>query len=584
MLVELAVEDLAVIEGARLTLGPGLTCITGESGAGKSVLLRALALALGGRADPDLVRRGADRARVRAAFDEVRPETLSRLRDHGIPLDLPLTVVRELPADGAASARVNGALVPAALLRALAESEVEVVQQGAPSRWLTPRAQLEAVDAASGEAARRAALRVVGLHRAWLGAQRQLRSAEAQRAGRAAALELARRDLDELEALRLVPGEDRVLAQERERLRRVGQLREATIRLLAAVAGGEGAGEAAGARDRLGGAARQARGVRGVDRELDRLGDRAEELVEELAGLATALRRHLERLEDDPERLAAVEERLAALERMVRRHGGDLDAVLARRDEAARLVEEAEAGPDQVRRCAADLQRAQGALAEAAGTLHRQRAAAATRLATAVTRDLHLLLMPNCRVAITVSSRPDPAGVPGPDGEPVACGPGGFDQVAVALATAPGEAPRPLAEVASGGELARLVLVLHAHLAAAGGTGTVVFDEVGEGLGGEAASRVGEQLSRVAATRQVLCVTHQASIAARADRHLVVDKRLAGGRHTAAVALVEGPARVDELARLLAGTTAPDTGRRHAAELLARLGPRAADRPRASSA
>jgi len=575
MLVELGVEDLAVIEHARLTLGPGLTCLTGESGAGKSVLLRALDLALGGRADPEMVRSGSERARVRAVFDRVGPATGRRLSDQAVPPDLPVVVVRELGAEGRSVARVNGAQVPAVLLRSIAEAELEVVQQGAPSRWLLPRAQLEAVDTAAGEPARRALARVASLHRSWLVARRALRSASERRLGRSAEVDEARRDLAELEAARLVPGEDRALALERERLRRSGQLREAAARLLAAVVGGEDPGAGGGARDLLAGAARAAAIVRGADRELDDLVDQAATLADQLAGMGSELRRQLERLEEDPQRLAAVEERLALLERLGRRHGGGLDAALARLDEAARVVAEAQSGSGELAGRTAEVERTCAVLAEAADALHRLRAAAAARLAAAVAADLRLLLMPAARVTITLDVRGDPDGVPGPGGERVACGASGFDTVAIALATSPGEPPRPLAEAASGGELARLVLVLEAHLAAAGGTPTVVFDEVDEGLGGEAASRVGEQLRRVACHRQVLCVTHQASIAARADRHLLVEKRLVGGRHTSRVRAVEGPARVDELARLLAGTVAPAAGRRHAEELLHRLAPHA---------
>ncbi len=520
MLVELGVADLAVIERATLELGPGLTCLTGESGAGKSVLLRALECAGGGRADPDLVRTGSDRAKVRAVFDRVGPAIQAVLADHGVPADEPVVVVREFGREGRPLARINGCQVPPALLRAVAESEVEVVQQGAPSRWLLPKAHLDAVDTVIGEGGRQALSRVGALHRRWLLARRAARSAAERRTGRAAELERARHDLAELEAVRPLPGEDRVLLQERERLRRGAQLREAATALLAAVAGGldpDGGGHRS-ARDLVAGAARAARAVRGVDPQLDQCADQAESLAEELAGLGSELRRALERLEDDPARLAAVEERLAVLERIARRHGGDLVAATERWAEAAEVVAGAETGAQEASRWAAELERSGAALGDAALALHHRRRTAADRLAAAVAADLRLLLMPAARVTITLATRPDPDGVPGPAGERVACTASGIDSAVLALATAPGEDPRPLAEVASGGELARLVLVLQAHLAAAGGTPTVVFDEVDEGLGGEAASRVGEHLRRLAAHRQVLCVTHQASIAARADR------------------------------------------------------------------
>jgi len=579
VLVELGVEDLAVIERATVELGPGLTCLTGESGAGKSVLLRALDIACGGRADPDLVRRGAARARVRAVFEGVEPVTATRLADHGVPSADRVVVLREVGAGGRSLLRVNGVQVPLALLRAVAEAEIEVVQQGAPSRWLLPRAQLEAVDVAAGEAARPLAVRVAGLHRAWVRAARAAGAAEEHRCGRARELERARQDLAELEAARLTAGEDRALRRERELLRRAGQLRQVVALLHAVVAGGgieadRGAG-AGSARDQLAAAARAARSVRGVDPDLDRCADRVDGLAEELSQLGSDLRRQLERLEDDPARLAAVEERLALLERLGRRHGGGLEEALARRAEAAETVAALEGGADEAARRRVELERARAALGEAAVALHTLRGAAAERLATAVSGDLRLLLMPAARVTISLTLRPDPEGVVGPAGARVACSALGVDSAVFALATAPGELPRPLGEVASGGELARLVLVLQAHLAAAGGTPTVVFDEVDEGLGGEAASRVGEQLRRVAGHRQVLCVTHQASIAARADRHLVVDKQLQDDRHTSHVREVLGPERVTELARLLAGTVAPAAGRAHAAELLQRLAPAA---------
>ncbi len=314
-------------------------------------------------------------------------------------------------------------------------------------------------------------------------------------------------------------------------------------------------------------------GAKAARPALDRLLDDVAAAGEVLDGLRREAAGYLAGLEEDPGRLAVVEERLALLERIARRFGGSIGAAIARREAAAALVAAADLDAGGVERLAAAVEEHRQKLGRAAAALHAVRREVAAALAAGITEDLRGLLMPHARFRIQLDLRDDPAGIAWDGGRRVACGPGGVDEVRFELAANPQDPERPLGEVASGGEMARVVLCLEARLAAQGGAGTVVFDEVDAGLGGEAANRVGERLQAIAGHRQVVCVTHLAPIAARAAHHLRVTKRTVDGRSDSTVEELGPAARVEELGRLLAGEATPAAARVHARELLAALGP-----------
>jgi DNA repair protein RecN (Recombination protein N) len=564
------VENLAVIEHTEARFGPRFNAITGETGAGKSVLLSALALALGGRADPELIRRGAERANSSAAFDEPPVGVLEACRALGVPVEETLVLTRELSGSGRGAARANGSLVPINSLRDLGTQLVDVQGQGASSLWLREAEQRSALDSLGGEEAA-ALLRRLG--QLWVSRQENLRASQHLRSLRdrqRGELDQARLDLAELDAAALRPGEDLDLRLERDRLANASRLREAAAEVRAALGGG-GDGEG-GAADLLAKAQHSARGSRGIDAELDLLLDQSETTVEGLRDLQLGFSSYVAHLPDDTRRLADIEERLDLLERLSRRHGGSLDSALARQRQAATLVEsvdEGDSGLERLRREQAELETE---LADQSEQLSALRARVASALAKAVTADLRRMLMPKAEFRVEIWQVEDGEGILSSNGPRLAPGPVGWDRVSFDLAANPGDPPRPLADAASGGELSRVALALLSHLTRESGVSTVVFDEIDQGLGGEAANRVGELMREVANHHQVICITHLAPIAARADTHLVVGKSERDGRPYSEVSPVVGAARVEELARLLAGEATPGAARIHAEELLLAVG------------
>lgn len=560
------VENLAVIERTAARFGARFNAITGETGAGKTVLLSALGLALGGRGDPDLVRRGAERALSTAAFDDPPPAVAESCRALGVVVEDSLILTRELSATGRGVARANGSTVPATALRDLGAQLVDVQGQGASSLWLREPEQRSALDSLGGEEAVGALRRVSEL---WLRRQenqtatsRVLAWRERQRGD----LEQARRDLAELAAADLRPGEDRELRQERDRLAHAARLREAAQGVRGALSGESGAA------DRLAVGLHAARGARGIDPELDLLLDQAEGAVEGLRELQLSFSSYVTQLPDDSRQLADAEERLELLERLARRHGGSLDLALARRDEAASLLQAVDEGQGDLERLAAELTELETRLVKESAELSALRKRVAKSLARAVTADLRRMLMPKAEFQVRIWQVEDRDGLPGSGGSRVASGPTGWDRVSFDLSANPGDPARPLSDVASGGELSRVALALLSHLTRESGVSTVVFDEIDQGLGGEAANRVGDLMREVADRHQVICITHLAPIAARADRHLVVAKSEREGRPYSEVVEVDGSRRVEELARLLAGEATPGAARAHAEELLLAVG------------
>ena len=569
MLVELRVENLAVIERSDARFGARFNAITGETGAGKSVLLSALGLALGARADPDLVRRGAERALASAVFEDPPAAAAETCRALGVAVEETLVLTRELSSSGRGGSRANGSIVPATALRDLGSQLVDVQGQGASSLWLREAEQRAALDSLGGEPAARG-LRRIG---EFWSKRQEIETAMAEvrslRERQRGDLEQARRDLAELDAAALQPGEDVQLQQERDRLAHAARLREAAAGLRGAVSGESGD---VGAADRVAEALHAARGAHGIDPELDALLDQAEESVAALHELQLSFSSYVTQLPDDSRRLVQAEERLDLLERLARRHGGSLDSALVRRDQAQSLLQAVDEGEGDLARLAAELAEAERGLGEEAQRLSRLRSQVAENLARAVTGDLRRMLMPKAAFQVRIWQVEDEQGILAPNQARLAAGPSGWDRVSFDLSANPGDPARPLSEVASGGELSRVALALLSHLTRESGVSTVVFDEIDQGLGGEAANRVGDLMREVADHHQVICITHLAPIAARADTHLVVAKSEREGRPFSEVTVVAGPDRVEELARLLAGEATPAAARAHAEELLLAVG------------
>ena len=550
MLCELRVENLLLIERAELRLARGLNVLTGETGAGKTVLAHALDLLLGGRAKPGIVRPGAAEAYVEGVFE--LPEGLRGELGERLPADAQEVVLaRRIGADGRTRALVNGRSATVTDLRELAEPLITFYGQHEHRKLTLAGAQLDILDGFCGEAqlARRA--KVAAAHAVAREAQAALTELQELAGARERELDLLDFELAEIDAAEPSEEEATALRAERERLRHLEALRAASL----------GAAEAAGADDAgiaalLASAGRGLLGAQGIDAALDALGERWQALIYEVDDLAGELRAYAEGLDAEPGRLDAVEERLATLERLERKHGGTIAGVLAHADACrARRAELADAEV-AIEAAAARLEAARSQLAAGSSALHKARAAAGPKLAAAVRRRLDELAMKGAAFAVQLVER-----------EP---GPTGGDVVEFLIAPNPGVPAGPLRETASGGELSRIMLALMCVAAAGpGGADSLVFDEVDAGIGGQTARAVAAGLRELAAERQVICITHLPQVASLAARHFSIAKDTTRTPAQTTVTELRDGEVVSELVRMLGADDGADAAaRRHAEELL----------------
>ncbi|HEY2194770.1 MAG TPA: DNA repair protein RecN [Actinomycetospora sp.] len=595
MLSELRIQGLGVIEDATLELHPGLTAVTGETGAGKTMVITGLHLLGGGRADSSRVRRGASRAVVegRYVLPEAEPEPAAEddeaagagardaagiARDAGAALDDDgsLIAARTVSADGRSRAHLGGRSVPLGVLSDVADASLAVHGQHEALRLLRPAEQRAVLDRFAGTAAVEALARYRDTRARWRTAVTELAERREHTREMAREADLLRHGLTEIEALDPQPGEDAELVAEAGRLADVDDLRSAALTALAAVAGPpDGTGDEPDATAMVGEARRSLSGTE--DPRLTALEPRLAEASTLLTDVAAELSGYLDGLEADPERLARVLERQAALKGLTRKYAADVDGVLAWAQTARERLASLDVSDEALAALAAEADRLAGELAERAAALTAVRTEAAERLAGAVTAELDGLAMAAAAVTVVVGQKDagpaDPAGLDVPGAGRVVAGPDGVDDVELLLAPHAGAPPLPIAKGASGGELSRVMLAVEVVLAGADTVPTLVFDEVDAGVGGHAAVEIGRRLARLAETHQVVVVTHLAQVAAYADRQLVVDKGAAAnqdeGVTRSSVRSLDDSERVVELARMLAGTEETETGRAHAEELLA---------------
>ncbi|HWP65470.1 MAG TPA: DNA repair protein RecN [Candidatus Limnocylindria bacterium] len=553
MLRALRVSDLAIIDEVELVLEPGFNVLTGETGAGKSILLEALELALGQRADTELVRSGAEEAVVEALFTEVPKAVNEALVAAGLrPSETggELVVRRVLSTAGRSRAYVNGALAPATLVREIAPYLVRIYGQGEDEALRRVESHLALIDASGGlgtsvtEMQRRYARLVAARE-----ALEQRRQANAHLAER---LDLLRYQLDELTKANLAPGEDELLAVERTRLAsadRLGQLASAAEQ---AIYSEEGA-----IVERLGRALTNAREAERLDKALEPIRMLLESALAELEDAGRALGRYLHDLAPDPAKLAAVEDRLSELGRLKRKYGGSLDEVLRKRDEVANELAALGDGDGMLAPLQAEVDAAEKDALDWAKRLAVERRRVAKQLERALTMELRTLAMDGARFEVRFA-----------DADATPLGPSGRDDVEFFLSANQGEELRSLARVASGGERARIMLALKALGAADEHDATLVFDEVDTGIGGAVAEVVARKLQQLGRKRQVLSVTHLPVIAAYGDHHLAVTKRVVDGRTVSRARALAATERVAELARMLAGARITPEAREHAEQLL----------------
>ena len=566
MLRTLRIRNLAVIEELAVQFGDGFHVLTGETGAGKSILLDALGLTTGARAQGAVVRDGADRAWVEAIFE---PPPGSRavavLDERGLALeDGAILVRREIAAAGGGRAFVNDSPCTVGMLRALFDGWVDILAQ---NRHHTLRAR----------EAQRSTLDSFGAHREVCDAVRD--SFERVRALRARVDDLAtqrrsreeRSDLlgariDEIDAVAPVPGEREQLVLDRRLLAHAGRVRDTIEGALTGLYDDDGA-----AAERIARAARALDGLADVDPAFGERATRLESARAEIEDVVDSLRGLLHDDTFDPARAERTESRLAAIERLFLRFGETEEEILRYREQAAEELATLVDLEGEIDRARRDLLAAEREYATAAARLSERRRTAAAALQPAVERGLAELAMKKARMRVEFVPE---AGSPALDdaGREVPLHPHGAERVEFLLAANPGEPPRPLGQVASGGELSRVMLALHGALDVVGEGGILVFDEVDAGVGGATADAVGRRLAALSRGRQVLCVTHLPQVAAHADRHYIVSKRVADGRSRTAIRELADEERVDELARMLGGRKVTDASRHNAADLIRAAG------------
>ncbi|MBF9071164.1 DNA repair protein RecN [Streptacidiphilus fuscans] len=555
------IRALGVIDDAVVELAPGFNVVTGETGAGKTMVVTSLGLLLGGRADAALVRNGAERAvvegRVELAADSPAAE---RALEAGAELDDgALLLSRTVSAEGRSRAHVGGRTVPVSLLQTLGEDLIAVHGQSDQQRLLQPARQRGALDRYAGASVAEPLVAYQTAYRRLREVATTLDEITTRARERAQEADLLRFGLDEIAAAEPREQEDVELAAESERLGHADALSTAATLAHGALAGDPADPDVVDTSLLVAQAKRALDAVRSHDERLGALADRVGEVSYLLSDIAQELAGYAEDLDADPVRLAAVEERRAVLAHLVRKYGtpdGGLAEVLAWNERSGRRLAELDGDDERVEGLQAEHESLSQTVSELAEQLSAARHAAAETFAKAVTAELTELAMPHARVSFGITRTAD-------------FGPYGVDEVEVLLAPHPGAPPRPIAKGASGGELSRVMLAVEVVFAGADPVPTYLFDEVDAGVGGKAAVEIGRRLARLARTSQVVVVTHLPQVAAFADRHLVVEKTVDGLVTRSGVKTLTDEERVRELSRMLAGLEDSELGRAHAEELLA---------------
>ena len=575
VLVELTIRDFAIVEELRLSWQAGFNALTGETGAGKSIIVDAVGALLGDRLGPEVVRSGQARASVEGIFAlDARSEASRALRELLAAQELledeeQVIVAREIARAGRSVARVNGRAVPLSLLQQVGEHLVDVHGQSQHLSLLRPREHLDYLDRFAGLLDLRAA--VAERVQRWRTVQAERRRLLDEIRVAARERELLRHEVAEIDAAELRPGEEEELQALRQRLRHATRLREAAEHSIVALQGAE---ELRGAADLLGEASVHCRDASRADPSLSGTAELLERLSSEADEAARDLRRYLDGLEADPRQLEDVEARFLAMADLKRKYGETVEAVLDYVEQARARLATVERGDELLAELDEREQRLREEVARAALDLSRRRATAADALRDEVERELQDLNMAGSRFGVLLERHADGAGIEWPDDggetQPVAVDSTGADRAEFLFSANPGEPPRPLGRIASGGELARVALALKAVLSRVDRRSTLIFDEIDVGVGGRSASVVGQKLWQLTRTHQVLCVTHMPQVAAYADQHFVVAKGTTGETTRTVVEPVSGPQRVAELAAMLGGGPGSEAAEANARELIAR--------------
>jgi DNA repair protein RecN (Recombination protein N) len=566
MLQELRIENFAIIDRLELTFSPGLIIFTGETGAGKSIIIDAVESILGGKTEAGMIRSEAERAVIEGSFhipEAVRPYVHSILeREELLDEETSLTLAREIRRTGRSVARVNGRSVSTSLLGELGSFLVDVHGQSEHLSLMRVRQHLHLLDRFAD---------IGGLLGEYSQAYRQLQQVRKELANlRQLERDAARRSdmlsfqINEIEAARFRPGEEEELRDERTRLSNAEGLASLATEALGLLE--EGEPETPSITDLLGQFAHSISALARIDPSQNGLGEQAQLVLENLSDLGGNLRQYLENIEFNPKRLDQVEERLALLHTLKRKYGSDIEAILKFAEEAASQLEEISSAGERLEELGAEEQRLLAELGGLGQQISRERHAHADVLSQRIEAELADLQMAGARFAVDFQQRPDPAGIPLEDGRRVAFDATGIEQVEFLVAPNPGEGLKPLVKVASGGETSRLMLALKNVLASADQVPTLIFDEIDQGIGGRVGTIVGRKLWSLAGNHQVMCITHLPQLAAFGEQHFRVQKVVEAGRTHTLVAPVEGQERLLELAQMMGGIS--EGTRKSAQELL----------------
>jgi DNA repair protein RecN (Recombination protein N) len=551
MLSELRIQNFAIIDKLDLRFGPGLVILTGETGAGKSIILDAVVMLIGGRADATVIRTESDAAIVEGVFQlkGAAKEAVHAILQREDLMDDPNYVVlaREVRREGRNTARVNGRAVSVGILKELGAFLVDIHGQAEHLSLLDPRAHLGLLDRYAEVAQPLNDYRQT--YHALLNLRRELDELRQVQADADRRMEMLTFQADEIEAAKLKSGEDDELRKERDRLANAESLAGYAQQALTVL--DEGTPEASAASDLTGQAAQALASLAKIDKGQEELASQAAVLEDTLADIVRSLRNYLEEIEFNPKRLEEVEERLNLIHNLTRKYGGSIPAVIASAEDARKQLENISNAADRISELEAQEAILLDQLAEQGVVLSEKRRTSAEVLAKNIEVELDDLRMAAARFGVDFQTKPDPNGVPSADGARLAFDQNGLDRVEFLVAPNPGEGLKPLVKIASGGETSRLMLALKNVLARADEVPSLIFDEIDQGIGGRVGLVVGHKLWNLSRTHQVFCVTHLPQLAVFGEQHYQVQKLIEKGRTLTRVEQLDGEPRLLELSQML---------------------------------
>lgn len=565
MLTELLIKNLAIIDEVQVPFQTGFNVLTGETGAGKSIIIHALNFLVGDRGDIDLIRTGEEAMLVEATFNlSFCPQVKTELSDLGVELeDDTLILSRELSRTGRSRCRINGRAATVTMFKQIGKVLVDIHGQHEHQSLLDPSTHLRFLDAFGGNELMPLKERYYGLYRQLLQVEREVAELQKSEHDRIQRLELLRYQADEVDRANLREGEEEELLQERKILTNAERIAE---RLNTAVQGLSGDG---GALDALGGALKALREIADLDPNLRQWHDALSQAFDSIQEVGFELDRYADGIEFDPNRLEEIESRLDIIKRLKRKYGDTITSILRYREQIEQELQRLETSEERLDTLQKEKERLRSELGQAAQALSQARKGLARRLEKGIQSHLKALMMEKAKFKVAIDRTPDPQGLSLPDGI-FAFGHDGVDRVEFLIATNPSEPLKPLSKIASGGEISRTMLSLRASLQKTHEIPVLVFDEIDVGIGGRTAQAIGEKLNEVGRYAQVLCVTHLPQIASLANWHLRVEKTEERKRAKVIVKSVQGEERVRELARMLSGKKITEVSIKHAKELLER--------------